>query len=111
MPIYEYQCATCGGLTEVLQKVSDPAPESCPACGGASTLEKVVSRSSFQLKGGGWYADLYSSTSKGDASKSSGGSSASASGGSSAPASGSSSASSSGSSSSTSTPTTSTATK
>lgn len=63
MPIYEYECAQCSGLTEVFQKVSDPAPESCPSCQAKGSLSKVVSRTSFQLKGGGWYADLYSSTS------------------------------------------------
>jgi len=64
MPIYEYECAQCGKLSEVLQKVSDPDPDVCASCGGKATLSKVVSRTSFQLKGGGWYADLYSSTPK-----------------------------------------------
>jgi len=64
MPIYEYQCEACGGLSEVFQKVSDPAPDVCPSCNKPQALTKVVSRTSFQLKGGGWYADLYSSTPK-----------------------------------------------
>ncbi|HWV37038.1 MAG TPA: zinc ribbon domain-containing protein [Vulgatibacter sp.] len=67
MPIYEYECAKCGKLSEVFQKVSDPDPEACASCGGKGTLSKIVSRTSFQLKGGGWYADLYSSTPKGGA--------------------------------------------
>lgn len=79
MPIYEYVCEKCGKVTEALQKVSDPAPDTCPACGAGASLSKVVSRSSFQLKGGGWYSDLYSSTKK-----SSGGDSGSGSGSSSA---------------------------
>lgn len=61
MPLYEYRCKACAHLEEVLQKVSDPAPALCPACGGAETLEKEVSLTSFQLKGGGWYKDLYGS--------------------------------------------------
>lgn len=64
MPIYEYTCQSCEKLSDVLQKVSDPAPEACPQCGAEGTLSKVVSRSSFVLKGGGWYSDLYSSTKK-----------------------------------------------
>jgi putative FmdB family regulatory protein len=60
MPIYEYACAKCGELTEVLAKVDDAPPAKCPHC-GAKKLSRVVSRSSFQLKGGGWYSDLYGS--------------------------------------------------
>jgi putative FmdB family regulatory protein len=62
MPLYEYRCKGCAHLEEFLQKVSDPAPLMCPACGQEHTLEKQVSLGSFQLKGGGWYKDLYSST-------------------------------------------------
>src|SRR5436190_19669005 len=64
MPIYEYVCKQCGKLTDVLQKMSDPAPESCPGCGAKGLLERVISRTSFVLKGGGWYPDLYGSTKK-----------------------------------------------
>lgn len=64
MPIYEYACKSCEKTIDVLQKVSDPTPETCSACGAQSSLSKVVSRSSFVLKGGGWYSDLYSSTKK-----------------------------------------------
>lgn len=61
MPLYEYRCKECDHLEEVLQKVSDPAPATCPACGKEHTMAKEVSLTSFQLKGGGWYKDLYSS--------------------------------------------------
>ena len=64
MPIYEYSCQSCGKIIDVLQKVSDPTPETCTACGATGSLTKLVSRSSFVLKGGGWYSDLYSSTKK-----------------------------------------------
>lgn len=79
MPIYEYACQSCGKIIDVLQKISDPAPAACAECGAENTLTKVVSRSSFVLKGGGWYSDLYSSTKKDGASSSSSGSSASSS--------------------------------
>ena len=60
MPIYEYACPDCGEVTEKLRKVSEREdPVSCSKCGGAT--KKKVSESSFQLKGGGWYKDGYSS--------------------------------------------------
>ncbi len=62
MPIYEYECSQCHQTSDALQKVNDPAPETCPRCGAQHTLSRVVSRTSFVLKGGGWYADLYSSS-------------------------------------------------
>ena len=76
MPIYEFVCEKCGRLVERLQKVSDPPPDACPECGGK--MAKIMSRNSFQLKGGGWYKDLYSS-SKGGGGNSTSGSSAPAS--------------------------------
>ncbi len=78
MPIYEYSCQSCGKIIDVLQKVSDPTPEACTACGAGGSLTKVLSRSSFVLKGGGWYSDLYSSTKKDGGSSSSDASSSSA---------------------------------
>lgn len=61
MPIYEFVCESCGRLLEVMQKVSDPPPAACPEC-GEGRMARTVSRTSFQLKGGGWYSDLYAST-------------------------------------------------
>ncbi len=79
MPIYEYACSQCGKLNEVIQKISDPTPAQCEGCKAGGTLSKVVSRSSFVLKGGGWYSDLYSSTKKESAPSSGASSSASSS--------------------------------
>ena len=62
MPIYEYECADCDKVMEVRQRISDPPLESCPECGGK--VKKLVSVSSFQLKGGGWYADGYTKSPK-----------------------------------------------
>lgn len=59
MPIYGYICEKCGSHMEALQKVSDAPLKRCQKCRGK--LEKIVSRTSFQLKGGGWYATDYSS--------------------------------------------------
>jgi len=58
MPIYEYICEKCGSHLEVLQKVSDAPLKRCSKCRGK--LEKIFSRTSFQLKGGGWYMTDYS---------------------------------------------------
>ena len=68
MPIYEYKCTKCGKELEVMHKVNDPAPAECPECHEKGTFEKLVSRTSFQLKGGGWYSDLYGSTKKSESS-------------------------------------------
>lgn len=57
MPIYEYVCEKCGDHVEVLQKVSDPPPKRCKKCRGK--LERIVSRTAFQLKGSGWYKTDY----------------------------------------------------
>lgn len=54
MPIYEYRCDACGAELEKLQKISDPPLQDCPECGRAA-LAKLVSASSFRLKGSGWY--------------------------------------------------------
>ena len=60
MPLYDYACSACGAETEIQHKMSDPAPTECPSCGNEG-LERLVSPSAFTLKGGGWYADGYSS--------------------------------------------------
>jgi putative FmdB family regulatory protein len=60
MPIYEYECLSCKEIVEKIQKFSEAPLTSCPHCAGE--LKKLVSSSSFHLKGGGWYADGYSST-------------------------------------------------
>ena len=54
MPIYEYQCAQCGHHVEVLQQLSDEPLRRCEAC-GEDSLNKLISATSFQLKGSGWY--------------------------------------------------------
>ena len=61
MPIYEYACAACGHTFEEWQKMSDPPVRTCPKC-KKKKVEKLISHTAFQLKGGGWYADLYSSS-------------------------------------------------
>jgi putative FmdB family regulatory protein len=60
MPIYVYGCHECGAVEEHIQRFSDPPLTECSSCGGR--LEKQVTAAAFQLKGGGWYKDLYSSS-------------------------------------------------
>jgi putative FmdB family regulatory protein len=57
VPIYEYKCKECGFVDEILMKFSDPDPEHCTKCGGG--VEKLLSQTSFALKGGGWYVTDY----------------------------------------------------
>lgn len=57
MPIYEYQCQSCGRLDEVMQKMSDPPLTTCEECGG--DLKKLISAPAFQFKGDGWYVTDY----------------------------------------------------
>lgn len=82
MPIYEYECQACGHRFEEWQKMSDEPVKVCPKC-KKRKVDKLISHTSFQLKGGGWYSDLYSSAKPGSTSSESspsGGSSSSASG-------------------------------
>ena len=59
MPTYEYKCDACGKELEIEQRITAPKLEICPACNEAK-LVRLISRGNFILKGGGWYADLYS---------------------------------------------------
>ncbi len=70
MPIYEYSCEKCGTRIDVLQKMDEPAPATCAHCNAEGTMARQVSRTSFVLKGGGWYSDLYGSSKKDAASTS-----------------------------------------
>jgi putative FmdB family regulatory protein len=60
MPIYEYECQACGHTFEEWQKMSDRPVRVCPKC-KARKVQKLISHTSFQLKGGGWGSDLYAS--------------------------------------------------
>jgi len=77
MPIYEYKCDKCG-IYEVTQRITESPLKKCPTCGRKT--ERILSRSSFVLKGSGWYQTDYgrkgssvseSSTSNGSTSTSS----------------------------------------
>ena len=65
MPIYEYQCEKCSHEFEREQRITDDPVKTCPKC-KARRVKKLISQTSFVLKGGGWYSDLYSSTKPGD---------------------------------------------
>jgi putative FmdB family regulatory protein len=57
MPIYEYRCLDCDHEFERMQKFSEPPLKTCPICDG--TVQKLISRSAFHLKGDGWYVTDY----------------------------------------------------
>ncbi len=60
MPIYEYECPDCGKHFEIFQKFSDEPLSICPECGGH--VHKLISQTSFILKGTGWYVTDYASS-------------------------------------------------
>ena len=62
MPIYEYRCEKCDAHFEVIQKFSDKPLKFCSNCKGR--LTKLISQTSFQLKGSGWYVTDYAKSGK-----------------------------------------------
>ena len=56
MPIYEYQCQKCGHF-ELTKRITDKPLSRCPTCKGK--VKKLISNTSFQLKGTGWYVTDY----------------------------------------------------
>ena len=67
MPIYEYECSKCGHQEEVWQKFSDTPLTKCEFCNGK--VRKLISQSTFHLKGTGWYVTDYDSKGKSDGGK------------------------------------------
>jgi putative FmdB family regulatory protein len=59
MPIYEYECTKCKEHLEIMQKITEDPLSECPTCGG--NIKRLISNTSFILKGTGWYATDYAS--------------------------------------------------
>lgn len=78
MPIYEFQCGQCGEIMESWQKRNDPPPATCPSCGAEGAMGRVISQTSFHLKGGGWYVTDYKGSKTSSSGASSGGEDAAA---------------------------------
>ncbi len=68
MPIYEYLCKKCGEF-EVTQRITDAPLAKCPTC--RAKVTKLISSTSFQLKGSGWYITDYGRSGSKDKSSSS----------------------------------------
>jgi putative FmdB family regulatory protein len=64
LPIYEYQCEKCGHEFEREQRITEDPVKTCPKC-RAKKVRRLISRTAFVLKGGGWYSDLYASAKPG----------------------------------------------
>lgn len=62
MPIYEYECEKCGEIIEKFQNFSDKPLKKCEKCSGK--VHKIISQSTFHLKGTGWYVTDYSGKSQ-----------------------------------------------
>ena len=67
MPIYEYACERCDDEFEVEQRITDDPLKRCPSC-RSPRVKRLISQTSFVLKGSGWYSDLYSSPKDGKSS-------------------------------------------
>ncbi|MEW6107608.1 MAG: FmdB family zinc ribbon protein [Nitrospirota bacterium] len=67
MPIYEYECTKCRTHHEIMQKITEKPLTKCPDCGGK--MKKMISNTSFVLKGTGWYVTDYASNRKNDEAK------------------------------------------
>ena len=59
MPMYEYECGSCGHHFEVIQKFSDKPVKKCPHCGKTGKVKRLVSSPAIQFKGTGWYVTDY----------------------------------------------------
>ena len=71
MPLYEYECQSCGDRVEILQRVGAPPVGKCEACGGR--LKRLLSAPAFQFKGTGWYVTDYAKKNSSAAGESPGG--------------------------------------
>ena len=63
MPLYEYQCDVCAQRFEIIQRFSDPTPETCRMC-GKGPVRRLMSSPAIQFKGTGWYITDYSQKGK-----------------------------------------------
>ncbi len=79
MPIYEYECESCGHRVEQMQRMSDPPLKTCPAC-AEDAMKRLISQTSFVLKGSGWYKTDYAAKPAPASSSNSGGRSSDSSG-------------------------------
>jgi putative FmdB family regulatory protein len=75
MPIYEYECVKCGTF-EATQRITEKSLSKCPVCKGR--VKKLISNTSFQLKGTGWYITDYARKEKAGAKSENGATSSSA---------------------------------
>lgn len=66
MPIYEYRCEQCG-VFEQMQRITEPTLERCPTC--RRKVRRLISNTSFQLKGSGWYVTDYGRSGSGNGGK------------------------------------------
>ncbi len=71
MPLYEYECESCGERFEVIQKFSDPPANVCIKCGNGP-VTRLPSSPAIQFKGSGWYVTDYAKKSTADAGKTNG---------------------------------------
>lgn len=54
MPVYRYECESCGHEFRVLQEMGSDEPMTCPKC-QARNARRLLSRVAVQFKGSGYY--------------------------------------------------------
>jgi putative FmdB family regulatory protein len=64
VPVYDYVCASCRQVTEVIHGIEAPGPRFCPVCGAEGTLRKTIVRTAVHFKGSGWAKKDRSSASR-----------------------------------------------
>ncbi len=65
MPLYEYECESCGVRFELIHRFTDAPPETCRTCGGGP-VRRLLSAPAIQFKGSGWYITDYARKGKSD---------------------------------------------
>jgi putative FmdB family regulatory protein len=70
MPIYEYKCEKCRKHHEIMQRITEKPLAICPSCGGK--MKKLISNTSFVLKGSGWYVTDYADKTRKEAKETAG---------------------------------------
>ncbi len=63
MALYDYHCSVCNKTFEINHNIKESSRTKCPNC-KKETLERLISKSNFILKGNGWYKDGYSNNKK-----------------------------------------------
>lgn len=51
-PIYDYECPKCNNKQEIVHQIDEDPSVICEKC--SSKMSRIITGTSFRLKGGGW---------------------------------------------------------